>query len=548
MNSLYNAAAMKARGMVVVCALLCALVDGQARADEKKGRAALHDAAIAGKADEVKKLLKGGAGASPLDDGGDTPLHVAKNGAVVKALLAGGARVDQRDVHGVTPLAYAIGDGRVDAATALLAAGADPNAVDNSRQTPLFRAHDSASVLLLLGHGADATLADKDQLTPIQWAAKWGDTVVLASLLEGNVRADTRASFLAPRPIVFSCGRGDLEIVKLLVMKKASLDALYLDDPAPIVAAVQSGNVELVRWMAKKGVDVKAFDVQEPLLAFADSPAMVKALVDLGAKNGLADSEGGVLLQAAEGRSAEVIEALLAAGARGDTHDSFGATPLLLSLRRTDKPKSGKTPFDVLLAAGLDPEATDERGHTAIMDAVGFAGVEAVKALIAAHAKLDVVDANGWTLMHYAAYRDEPELIELLAKAGVPIDAADFSGQTPLHVAAARGRAKSVTALAAAGAKLDARDLTGATPLHLAAFSSRLSRVDAQQEDPTVKALLEAGADPDLRTDRTTIITVTNPSISASATDFVGGQTADQLTTSAVIREQIVAARKARMK
>jgi len=63
---------------------------------------------------------------------------------------------------------------------------------------------------------------------------------------------------------------------------------------------------------------------------------------------------------------------------------------------------------------------------------------------------------------------------------------------TPLHEAAVKGDAAAVAALLDAGADPDARTEKGATPLHIATLKGHAA---------AIAPLLDAGADPDARTE-----------------------------------------------
>ena len=112
----------------------------------------------------------------------DTPLHSAAgtgDTATLTALLAAGADPNARDSMGAyTPLHYAAAfpSHRIDedverhlfafAVPALLAAGADPNACDSAGFTPLHHAaiHSKpAAVTLLLAAGADPNACDAEK-------------------------------------------------------------------------------------------------------------------------------------------------------------------------------------------------------------------------------------------------------------------------------------------------------------------------------------------------------------------------------------------------
>jgi hypothetical protein len=75
----------------------------------------------------VRALLAAGADPRAVDLDGATPLHVAADGQAVRILIAAGADLNARTRDGISPLLYA---GREDAVMALLEAGADPTVRD----------------------------------------------------------------------------------------------------------------------------------------------------------------------------------------------------------------------------------------------------------------------------------------------------------------------------------------------------------------------------------------------------------------------------------
>jgi hypothetical protein len=117
---------------------------------------------------------------------GDTALHVAAAAyrhAIASVLLKAGANVRARNRRGAEPLHYAADGGpgssswnpETQAATVakLIAAGADPDAIDNSGVTPLHRAvrtRCASAVRALLAGGADARRANRSGSTPMRLA------------------------------------------------------------------------------------------------------------------------------------------------------------------------------------------------------------------------------------------------------------------------------------------------------------------------------------------------------------------------------------------
>ena len=119
---------------------------------------------------------------------GDTALHVAAaayQAELAERLIGLGAAVRARNRRGAEPLHYAA-DGAPDASNwdppaqhalivYLIAAGADPNALDNSGVAPLHRAvrtRSAGAVHALLDNGADVRLRNVRGSTPLHLAVQ----------------------------------------------------------------------------------------------------------------------------------------------------------------------------------------------------------------------------------------------------------------------------------------------------------------------------------------------------------------------------------------
>lgn len=144
-----------------------------------------------------------------------------------------------------------------------------------------------------------------------------------------------------------------------------------------------------------------------------------------------------------------------------------------------------------LLAAGANPNATDEAGTPLIQWAMRQRDRGAVTLLLALGADPSRPDAEGRTAMHEAAMAPHTAWIDELLAHGVPVDIPNANnGQTPLYSALHAREQDNIDRLLEAGARLDVSDRSGTTPLHKAALVNDL---------PSVRRFLEAGADPAVR-------------------------------------------------
>ena len=130
----------------------------------------LLNAVLAGDVSLVDTMLADGANVAVRDRSNDTPLHsAAAHGHVeiVDLLLRAGAEIDALNWDDETPLLAVLADGKRHHAVIqrLIAAGADVNAADSARVTPLMWAvttKDPIAVGLLLEAGADLSCRDSE--------------------------------------------------------------------------------------------------------------------------------------------------------------------------------------------------------------------------------------------------------------------------------------------------------------------------------------------------------------------------------------------------
>ncbi|MGE0446454.1 MAG: ankyrin repeat domain-containing protein [Vicinamibacterales bacterium] len=150
-----------------------------------------------------------------------------------------------------------------------------------------------------------------------------------------------------------------------------------------------------------------------------------------------------------------------------------------------------------LIAARADVNAAERDGSTALLWAVYNADLEMTRALVAAGAKVDTANRYGVTPLLQAARTGETAIVEALLTAGANPTLAHPEGETPLMAAARSGKVEAVRLLLARGADVNETDeYQEQSALMWAASEGHLN---------VVQALLEAGANPNLKAKETAL-------------------------------------------
>lgn len=122
----------------------------------------------------------------------------------------------------------------------------------------------------------------------------------------------------------------------------------------------------------------------------------------------------------------QILECYLAAGIDINSRDSDG-TPMLNIACRSDNLEAVKW----LVELGADINAVSEdRGYTALMDAVWRGNKEITEYLISQKAELNTISKEGQTNLVLAVGADKTEIVQLLAENGADPDIADAMGMS----------------------------------------------------------------------------------------------------------------------
>ncbi len=272
---------------------------------------------------------------------GETPLHQAAHvgSVMVEKLLKCGAlgQVKARRADGATPLHLAAemrSDDRSRSVMLLLAAGADPNAIDKAHETPLHRAVESGSVVsarLLLAAGAEVEAETTAGLTPLHMAA------MLPERTGRTGQGGDGATRTTPS-----------EMIRLLLTAGADPGAGDADGCTPLALAVREANLESARLLLgrSKGKLHSVTHSGESLLHLAaenpkNGEAMAEMLLEAGANLNALTPDGWLPLHtAASGGSAELLECLLRHGANPYAVTSAGESAIALAEASGDEERA----------------------------------------------------------------------------------------------------------------------------------------------------------------------------------------------------------------
>jgi ankyrin repeat protein len=425
----------------------------------------LYLAATAGNAAMISELLKAGASAKATNSvNGTTALMkaaAAGSAESAKLLLDHGADANARESGlGQTALMFAAAADRADVVTLLAARGADLKVTSKVTHIELQKDFDSddfpldadlilhanlppgkaAAAAALAGRRASPTISGG--MTALLLAARDGRQAAARALLDAGADINQPSAGDNTTPLVMAIINGHFDVAKFLLDRGANPNAVNQDGLAPLYATIDA------QWAPVAGGPVPLTAREK--ISYLD---LMTALLDRGANANarlgrklwfrpafhdqmwIGTPGSTAFWRAAQATDLSAMRLLIAHGADAKTPSNEGDTPLMLASGvgwagnfTRNAPNSALGAARFCLELGLEVNAQDVTGYTALMGAAWRGDNDLIRLLVERGAKLDASTHRGWSATDMATgpylrttgATPHPDTVALLLKLGAP--------------------------------------------------------------------------------------------------------------------------------
>ncbi|MBL8151042.1 MAG: ankyrin repeat domain-containing protein [Blastocatellia bacterium] len=414
-------------------------------AKNNQGRTALIAATISGQTEIVRYLLNKGANVEISDDvlrpiyDSRNPLMPPKydwfpnrtalsyateqdNRQIVTLLLSRGAKVSQ-DVWQV-----ALKNQRLELVKLFLSRGsvADPE----SLITAIFRGYDEI---------VDLMLEKTDINESLRTAVRNGQIDIVKILLGKRADIDSKDLF-GITPLIYSVLYNRPVIAKLLLEKGAIPDLKTSFRWKKCATTIRSGSYTPEDLKKCSSPLINSGITALTIAAARKNLEIATYLLEAGADTNIYDEDGWTPLMEAASNSAIITEAMIKKGAEVNVVAHGGLTPVMIATRQTYQDS-----FDtikLLLEAGAKVDAQNKTGVTALMFAAGAAASNKVGLLLSRGANVNLQDKNGLTALMYASMASHSnfkriETVKFLINKKADLSIKDKNGKDVLEYAKA---------------------------------------------------------------------------------------------------------------
>eukprot|EP01156_Anaeramoeba_ignava_P006743 Anaeramoba_ignava/a349445_52.p1 GENE.a349445_52~~a349445_52.p1 ORF type:complete len:837 (-),score=235.86 a349445_52:55-2565(-) len=460
--------------------------------------------------EKLKKNLLGKSRAKKVNkttSDGNTLLHLAcqktSHRDIIPVLLDAGANPNAQNDAKMTPLHFACKQNNLELVRLLIKYQADPESETKFIWTPLRILIKYSNNLEIYKEIIDSGIQLKSSddgyrrfpLNFLHKACKFQSIEVIKFLIDSG--SDINENFSGKTPLHVACYEEKLELVKFLLEYGAKVNGND-DNFTPLCAASQKKNFEIIKLLVEHGAILKyenIENIQTPLHIACrnqDNLKIIKFLVDSGSYINQKDYAGRTPLHVAfVSGFMETIQYLISSGANIDTLNNQQENAFHLASSLNPKLEM----FQLLLDYKLDINKKSTVGFTPLhILCKNMKNIDCIKFLLehGADPNVQCDESKNRTPLHYICGIREPnkELISLLLKHGADPNILTTNQCNTLHfVCSQKDNPEIVQLLLDHKVDINKQDENGITPLYMAC---------SHENFDTLELLLKNGADPNL--------------------------------------------------
>lgn len=273
--------------------------------------------------------------------------------------------INKRAGRGESALLVAVSKDQLRCAEVLLENGADPDMMNNDKETPLYKAcerNSAALVALLLNSGASVNTRCNQGWTALQEAVVRNNVEICEMLLKAGAKHNT-TNMYGISPLFSAAQTGQVATLRFLIQHGADINSQAADGATALYEAAKNGHEETVELLLSQNADAnkpgKRGLLPLHIAAQRGSDSIVSMLIPATSKARVRRTGISPLHLAAERNRDDILEALIDAGfdvnaqlseERSMLYEDRRSTALYFSVINNNVDN-----VRTLLAAGADP-------------------------------------------------------------------------------------------------------------------------------------------------------------------------------------------------
>ncbi len=322
--------------------------------------------------------------------------------------------------NGSTPLMYAAENGNIKSAEALIEAGADLNASNESKITPLMRAayyKNSSIARMLIESGANISATSILDQTALISAAMANDIKTFNLLAEKTFDIN-EVDKNGKTALIHAAQNYNTEIANALIEMGANLKLKDSQEKNALIHAAQNGNIKIVNALIEKGAYTDSSDKQfKTALFYAAENGHFEICESIIKSNSYIrknlSNKDELLLYAIEKSNADMIQKLINIDAKLQAEYPKEVTDYFFELVK----QKNYSDIKGLIKAGIDVNLKNKEGKSAIIIASEDKDMELIVELIRAEANLENMPGKDDALL-YAMQSSNMDMLKNLKNAG----------------------------------------------------------------------------------------------------------------------------------